>query len=165
MKPGAHVQHFSDEFQIQSAMEGRGILTSAWTRGAARDRGVTIVELMVALAILALLLTLGIPSLSNLITDNRLTTQTNDMVGTLQFARSESIKRGEPVTVCSSGDELTCSGSKNWSSGWIVFTDSGAIGEVDGTDQILRVKQAQPGAVAILGDKSSVRYVPSGAIR
>lgn len=80
--------------------------------------GFTIVELMVAITVLAVLLGIGVPSFRLTLQGNRITTTANDMVAALQFARSEAVRRGVNVTLCSSGDQATCSGT--WANGWIV---------------------------------------------
>lgn len=80
--------------------------------------GFTIIELMVVITVLAVLLGVGVPSFQNTIQGNRITTSANDVVAALQFARSEAVRRGVNVTLCSSSDQSTCSGV--WTDGWIV---------------------------------------------
>jgi type IV fimbrial biogenesis protein FimT len=62
-------------------------------------RGFTLLELMVAIAVLAILATVGVPSFNELIQNNRVTTQTNELVSALNFARTDAIKRGRNVEV------------------------------------------------------------------
>jgi type IV fimbrial biogenesis protein FimT len=62
-------------------------------------RGFTIIELIVAIAVLAILLTIGVPSIQQLIKNNRVTAQTNELVSMINFARNESIRRNDTVTV------------------------------------------------------------------
>ena len=62
-------------------------------------RGFTLLELMVAIAVLAVLATVGVPSFRDLIQNNRITTQTNELVTALSFARAEAIKRGQTIQV------------------------------------------------------------------
>ena len=69
-------------------------------------QGFTLVELMVTIAILAILATIGLPSFQRLIADYRVSAQANSVQGLLQFARSEAVKRRESVSVCSAGDNL-----------------------------------------------------------
>lgn len=105
--------------------------------------GFTITELMVVVAIVAILLAIGAPSYRYVTTANRISSEVNGLLGDLQYARAEAIKEGQTVSVCASTDSATCSGTSNWQTGWIVFIDQGAIGTVDAaTDTILR-KQAQ----------------------
>lgn len=67
--------------------------------------GFTLIELMVVIAILAIVLSIGVPSFTNMVKNNRLTSAANDMVAMLQFARSEAVRRGRNVQVSAvSGD-------------------------------------------------------------
>ena len=80
------------------------------------NQGFTLVELMVTLAVVAIVISIAAPSFSQMIRDHRLITAANDFMGTLQLARSESIRRGVQVT-------LLPIDANNWNSGWDVFTD------------------------------------------
>jgi type IV fimbrial biogenesis protein FimT len=100
----------------------------AWgTRPAPRARGFTIVELMVSLAVLAILLTLAVPSFTNATLGARLSAYANDLLASTQLARSEAIKRNAPVTLCASSDGTTCATSGNWRVGWIVRLADGTV--------------------------------------
>lgn len=99
--------------------------TDVPARGNARVamRGFTLLELMVVLAIAAILMAVAVPSFSLLIQKNRLATQTNAFIGDLQFARAEAIKQGQTVTICASDNGSSCLGTTTWNTGWIVFAD------------------------------------------
>lgn len=125
-------------------------------------RGFTLVELVVVMALVALLVTIGIPGFNNVIRDNRLITGTNELVASMALARSEAVKRGIPVTVCASTDGAACTAS-NWEQGWIVFTDQGVAGTVDGDDTMLRVQNALAGDINIAdGGSTQIRYAADG---
>lgn len=64
-----------------------------------RDRGFTLLELMATITILAILLGIGIPSLTAFIQNSRVTSQANGLVSSFHLARSEAIKRGAQVSV------------------------------------------------------------------
>jgi type IV fimbrial biogenesis protein FimT len=122
----------------------------------ATAKGFSILELMVAISVLAVLLATGVPSFVQIIRNNRITAQSNELVSALNVARSESIKRGIPVSVCSSADGATCAGSATWGTGWIVFTDGlGAAGAVNPAvpvetgDEILQVWPAVQGGLQL----------------
>ena len=97
-------------------------------RGAGRCaawRGFTLIELMVTLSVLAIVLSLAAPSFAELMAANRLSTQTNEFVGSLNLARSEAVRRGQPVT-------LRAVDNDNYSLGWQVFPDLNADGAAAG---------------------------------
>jgi type IV fimbrial biogenesis protein FimT len=86
------------------------------------DSGFTLVELMVTIAVLAILLAIGIPAFASLIASNRLTSATNELIASLQTARTEALRRNVRVTVCPAAPGATaCSG--DWRDGWIAFVD------------------------------------------
>lgn len=86
--------------------------------------GFTLVELIVVITIVAILLTIGVPSYRYVTNSNRLSAEVNGLLGDLQFARSEAIKEGATVTVCPPRADLGgCSGtSSRWDQGWIVLS-------------------------------------------
>ncbi|MDH3451792.1 MAG: GspH/FimT family pseudopilin [Gammaproteobacteria bacterium] len=99
--------------------------------------GFTLVELIIALGLAAVLLGIGVPAFTDFIRNNRMIGVTNELVTALQFARSEAVKRNNNVTICISTDGATCTGGALWESGWIVFDDVNANAVVDGA-QIVR---------------------------
>lgn len=76
--------------------------------------GFTLVELMVAVAILAILAVIAVPSLQQAILRNRLTSAANELVATFQLARMEAVRRNRVVEVCPTVNGTTCAGG-DWS--------------------------------------------------
>jgi len=112
------------------------------------------VEMTVVVSIVAMLLAIGAPSYRYVTTANRVAGEINGLVGDMQFARAEAIKQGLPVSVCSSTNGTSCSGSSTWTQGWIVFSDSGVIGSIDGNDLVLRVQPKLSGADTLNADNT-----------
>ena len=100
--------------------------------------GFSLVELLVALAVAAILLGVAAPSFSQLTLDLRLSALHNALAGDLRLARLEAIKRGGAVTVCARGDATSC--GTNWSAGWHVLAESGGgtLGVVDTGERLIR---------------------------
>jgi type IV fimbrial biogenesis protein FimT len=100
--------------------------------------GFTLVEMLVVLTIAVILTTVGLPSYLSTITKFRLLTETNSLVGDLQYARSEAVKQGLTIKVCVSTDSQTCSTSAtSWAAGHIVITSPAS-----GTGTVLRTQPA-----------------------
>lgn len=108
--------------------------------------GFTLTELLVVTGIVAILLSIGVPSYKYITNAYRMSAEMNSLVGDLMYARAEAIKEGQPVAICVSTDGLTCSGATTWQSGWIVFPDPTGGGSADVPASVLHVQQAFTGA-------------------
>jgi type IV fimbrial biogenesis protein FimT len=134
------------------------------------ELGFTLIELMVTIAIAAIVMGLAIPSFNTAIKNNRLTAVTNDFITTLNFARSEAVKRGQRITICKSSDGATCviNTTSDWSQGWMVFNNPNNNTTVDAGEAVLRVQGATQAQVSIVGQSagvtSRVSYLPNGNI-
>jgi type IV fimbrial biogenesis protein FimT len=84
------------------------------------SRGFTLIELMVAIMVLAVLLGIAVPSFRDAALGSRLTAYANDLVASAQIARSEAIKRNASVLLCASEDGAECGTDAGWEVGWIV---------------------------------------------
>ena len=86
-----------------------------------RQRGLTLPELLVSLAIVSTLTAGAVSQFNELVQDNRMVAELNLFVTALQLARSEAVKHGRRVLLCPSMDKLNCSNSSAWSYGWMLF--------------------------------------------
>ena len=87
-----------------------------------RQLGVTLLELLVAIAVAAILIGIAVPALTLFVQNSRENTEADSLITSLEYARSEAVKRDADVTVCASADGSTCSQSSNWATGWVVET-------------------------------------------
>jgi type IV fimbrial biogenesis protein FimT len=90
---------------------------------------------------------------------NRISSEINALLGDMQFARSQALKQGLSVTVCTSTNtntpNPTCSGSNVWNTGWIVFLDSNGSGQVDPGEQVVRVQPSFNGNDSMISSVAS----------
>lgn len=129
--------------------------------------GFTIIELMVALVVMAVVVAIAIPSFNTQIQNNRSAGLGEELVAAINYARSEAVKRGRRVSLCGSEAGLACDGS--WADGMIVFVDAAdsdtAAPEVEEIN-ILRVWDDFGAGTNITeaNDKSFIRYTANGTL-
>lgn len=112
------------------------------------SRGMTVLELMISMAILAIVSTLAVPGFSSLLHNAGRTTAVNDFIHAVYLARSEAIKRGTVVSLCKSTDGQVCLNHvPEWSTGWMVFVnhDRDDPPQRDAGEPVLAVYQGWPG--------------------
>ncbi|HAD05451.1 MAG: hypothetical protein A2005_08435 [Desulfuromonadales bacterium GWC2_61_20] len=104
-----------------------------------RNRGFTLVELMITIGVAGILLSFAVPTFLDVVKNNRLRTDTATFAGALNLARSEAIRRSQQVSVCISSNGTSCITSGGWEQGWLVFADVDQDEEVDTAADIIRV--------------------------
>lgn len=131
-----------------------------------KTAGFTIIELMIAIALLAVVLVIGVPSFTSTIERNNLATKNNILVSDLSIARSEAIKRGQSITLCKSIDGINCStdASVGYENGWIIFAEQPvtvhALGSRDvANEELLRVQNALNDSYTLRGNDRFVNFI------
>jgi type IV fimbrial biogenesis protein FimT len=105
--------------------------------------GFTLLELVITVALVAIVVAIAIPSMTTFTQNDRMTTNINTLIGHLAYARSEAVKRSQQVAVCASNDAATCSGG--WDDGWIVYIDADNNNSFDAGEEVIRAQQALGG--------------------
>ena len=115
-----------------------------------RQRGFNIIELLVTLAVVGIVVSMGAPSLASFTSDMRLSTTTNDLLTFFNYARSEAARRGARVTICISADQATClTTGADWAVGAMAFIDSDNNGQFTAGETILRVMSPISGGIKV----------------
>ena len=121
--------------------------------GKMHAEGVTLIEVLVALSVMAIVLTLGVPAFTDFLAASRMSAAANDVVSAMHLARSEAIKRRQSVTLCASENASTpnpgCSGAANPGVGWLVFVDDDGDAALDAGELILTVHGPLPEAIQL----------------
>lgn len=135
--------------------------------------GVTLLELMVTVAIVAILGALAAPSFQAMIQANRTRTVASELLATLNLARSEAARRGQPVSICRSSNGSSCSSSgTGWDQGWIAFVNEDGISEGasatrDGDELLLQARQNLPAGVTVRPNSnftSGITFLRTGLV-
>ncbi|PKO60936.1 MAG: type IV fimbrial biogenesis protein FimT [Betaproteobacteria bacterium HGW-Betaproteobacteria-18] len=121
--------------------------------------GFTLIELMVVLAVAAILQTLAAPALSGMVNSMRLTAAVNSLFTSLLLARSEAIKRNARAVVCKSASGDACIATGGWEQGWIVFHDANNNAKRDAGEVIVSHQQAMQPPVRLNGNSPLASYV------
>lgn len=82
--------------------------------------GFTLIELMITIAVMAILLGVAVPSFNDAVLGSKLGSYANNFVASVNMARSEAIKRNVKIMLCASSDGTNCTASGGWEYGWVV---------------------------------------------
>lgn len=115
-----------------------------------KQHGFTLVELMITVAIVAILATLAVPSFNEVALSSKLNSVANNFVASAHLARSEAIKRNDPVTLCASANGTNCGGT--WNDGWVVLAGGAVIHSQAGI----------PRGFLLSGDVTSLTFQATG---
>lgn len=137
-----------------------GILMPSGDRMArgTRLRGLTLVELALALAVLALLLRTGVPALEELAEAFTLQAVIGEFGADVQLTRSAALQRNARVVMCKSNGHA-CQAVGGWEQGWIVFHDANANGAADAGEEIVGRHGPLPAGWRLTGNKFVSNYV------
>jgi len=117
--------------------------------------GFTLLELLLAIAVMAILTSLAVPAFTQFIQNNRLAAQANELVAALQYGRSEALKRGASVQVCSSSGGTACDGK--WSETWIAVVNPGGADE-----EVIRVWPSPGSDFKFTPETGDIQFDESG---
>lgn len=129
------------------------------------SRGYTLIELIVVMTIVGIVIGIAVPSYKYVTNSNRVSAEVNQLLGDMQYARSEAAKEGMTVTVCPSNNATTSSpscltsGVTTWNTGWLIFADVNGNGAFDTGDQVLRAQPAFSSNDTLVSSDSAVLFV------
>ena len=128
--------------------------------GLNRQRGVTLLEMLIALAISAIVLTVVAPNIQSMIAKNRISAEINELSGIIQYARFSAIDESSLALVCPSNDFATC--STNWNQAKIVFIDANNNGNRDTSEPLLMSTSAASNTNNFTGPVAPISFSETG---
>ena len=148
------------------------------SKGLRKVRGVTLLELLIGLAVFAVLLSIAAPNMITFINKQGVQSHIRSLKSDIALARSTAITRSTYVTICGLTSPVTTSPScvsgtqgDDWYSGWLVFVDDGAgtggvaaDGVRNGSEEVLRVGQYEGSNQLYLVDSQSSDFFMSALI-
>ena len=130
------------------------------------DKGFTLIELMMGVAILGITMAFAAPSFTNLISNSRISGDANDFINALQLAKAEAAARINPTTICKKNTAgSACVAAGDWQQGWIVFSDIDGDGIVDAGETVVLNHEALDPRISFGGTAqvaNSITFRPSG---
>jgi len=126
--------------------------------------GFTLLEMLLAVAIAAILLIIGVPAFQDFGARQRMSTAMHALQSQLVLARNEAIRFNVPVIVCPGNLDHGCSDDSDWSHGWIVFSDFNGDGQYQNLETVHRI---EAGVEQLVVHSSSgrprLRFYPNGS--
>lgn len=136
--------------------------SSLLVRSTHRQRGFSLLELMAALAVAALILGVGVPSFTTTVKDATIVSSANRLLSDMHHARSLAVTRNQRVTICPTTNGSACN-TTNWAQGWLVFVDPNNDGALNSGEPIERVSEGTPGmSLQAFAFTNAITFRPNG---
>lgn len=137
----------------------------------ARQGGVTLVELMITVFVLAILTAIAAPSFRDMMRRGQVRSAGQALLASFAYARSEAVTRGTFVSICPSANGSACTDTTGYESGWIVYAypagADGADQSYDSSDDsfvLLRHVEAASGVAVTAADKQVISFGQQGQL-
>lgn len=129
-----------------------------------KEAGLTLVELLATLAIVAIILSAALPSFASLVRRSNEAATYHLLRTSLAFARLRAVKDNAPVTLCPSTDGRNCRVDSVWSDGWIMYRDPGREEQPHTPAAVIRhVDDVAPGLlIRSTTGRRRIRFLPGG---
>jgi len=137
---------------------------SAARRSRHRPAGFTLIELMVTVAVAALVVGLGVPSILHTLARHAIDAQAEELQDAVRVGRSEAMKRSGPVVLCRTEESnpTHCAGSGGSWQTWVLFTDAARSGTFAAGDSMLRQHQDASKRTTVTADAASILFEATG---
>ncbi len=119
-----------------------------------RSRGFTLIEFAITLGIVAILVSMAIPSFGAMMANSHVRSTSSELTAAFATARAEALRTRTAVTICARENNKCATGNNSnaWNNGWIVFVDIDGNGSVNGSERIITESIALPSGIDITGN-------------
>ena len=128
------------------------------------QHGLSLVESVVTLGVVAGALQLGLPALDDMLQATALSSASQDLLMDLHLARAEALKRNRRVAMCKSADGVQCTTAGGWEQGWLVFHDENNNGRLDPGEDLIARREALDATLRLRGNQSVANYISYTAL-
>ncbi len=111
--------------------------------------GLTLIELMVALTIIVTATILAVPYIQSFFSKNLSINHISTLLTDINVSRTEAIKRNNKIILCQSSNGIHCSRTRQWHSGWIIFSDTNDNNKRDNDETIIKVRSPLKGSIRL----------------
>lgn len=119
------------------------------------QKGLTLPELMIGIALFAIVVSFAVPSFQSVMERQELNSKLSLLNTTLAYARAEAVTRAKNIIVCPVDTGESCKSGTDWSDGWLVFIDENDDRLLDAADTLIRKAGGAGGKVKMLADSTS----------
>ena len=129
------------------------------------QRGFTLVELLLSLAVGGILMSITVPAMTGMLNTQKAISATNALFAGLNLARSEAIKRNARAVLCKTANGVSCTASGGWEQGWILFHDRNNNAVLDEGEEVVRHQGPVSAGIRLRGNfpvANYVSYTPTG---
>ena len=125
----------------------------------AAARGFTIVELVIAIGLAALLAAAAVPAFHDWLGADQLANHARHLAESMTRARTEAIRRGHRVNLCKSPDREQCADLGSWDGGFVMYVDINHDGRIDAGEPVLGIEARAPPGVTVAANRPLDDYV------
>ncbi len=123
-----------------------------------KQKGITLIELLLTVVVLAIVVGIAVPSFDSTIKRNSIVSNANQLIGALNFARVEATKRGASVYIASTNSAQS---NNRWGQGYVVYLDADNDATYDAGEE-LRLYKGVSSGITLNGASTQLRFRPSG---
>ena len=123
-----------------------------------KQDGISLVELIIVIGLFIILISVSLPTLRGILQNNRISTATNSLIYSLNFAKISAEKYRQNITVCpkTAPNNNSCGSNSDWGNGWLIYYMNG------NAMQVLRQQQQLPNDINLSSSTNNLSFKPSG---